>query len=76
MMACELCYPGECTPASHEAAEAAEYEANTCRICGATPGSACDFEEHREARQRRENAEEVFGLVQFLALPDRGNLPQ
>lgn len=46
---CRLCYPGECTPASHAAAEAAEFESETCKICGATPGTACDSFEHRAA---------------------------
>ncbi len=53
MIDCDLCYPGECTPASHAAAEAAVYVASTCTICGATPGSACDFDFHRKERARR-----------------------
>lgn len=55
MTGCQLCYPGECTRGSHEAAEALEEALNTCRICGATPGNACDFEQHRYEREKRRN---------------------
>lgn len=58
---CPYCYPGECMPSTHEAAVQAEYEAETCKVCGAPPGDFHDIrihDEHNAANTRSKATDE------------------